>query len=50
MATERGHRPHDRTEVARVGKVVQSDQQRRRLVEGGGQQVIGMGVVVRWHL
>ncbi len=49
MATERGQLTARSHRGCAVG-LSKSDQQRRRLVEGGGQQVIGMGVVVRWHL
>ena len=51
MAAERRHRTHDGAQVARIGDVVQRDQQRGRAVVGGGrEQVVGMGVVVRRHL
>ncbi len=41
VTTQRRHRPHDRAEVARVGDVVQSDQQRRRSFQGAATRSSG---------
>ena len=50
LRAERGRRPDHRAEVARVGDPVQRDQQRRGLLQRGGDQVVERLVGERRHL